>query len=118
MAQSWEDSGRSPGLLLEGQPLKEALATNRQALGSLVKDFLTASQDAQQRKEQEEQEKKIRDIQAFNARLSKRNRVITINVVATAAATEASRRPPAADRSDHARNEQVGDNRGEQASRA
>jgi hypothetical protein len=48
MAQDWEDSGRNINKLLEGQSLKEALASNWKGLGPLVEAFLTASQEAQQ----------------------------------------------------------------------
>jgi Tol biopolymer transport system component len=52
MAQAWADSGRSETKLLEGQTLKEALATNWKGLGPLVEEFLTASQAAQQAREE------------------------------------------------------------------
>jgi membrane protein involved in colicin uptake len=47
MAQDWVESGRSIKKLLEGQQIREAQATNWQGLGPLVKEFLTASQEAQ-----------------------------------------------------------------------
>jgi hypothetical protein len=51
MAQAWADAGMSDSKLLEGQPLKEALATNWRGLGPLVEEFVTASQAAQKAKE-------------------------------------------------------------------
>jgi Tol biopolymer transport system component len=52
VAQSWINSGRPDSLLLEGQPLKEALATDWRGLGRLVEVFLTASQTTQQLKDE------------------------------------------------------------------
>lgn len=52
MAQDWIDSGRTINKLLEGQPLKEALATPWQGLGPLVEEFLNASREAQRIREQ------------------------------------------------------------------
>jgi hypothetical protein len=51
MAQDWLDSGQPVTKLLEGQQLKEALATNWHGLGYSVEEFVTASQEAQQVKE-------------------------------------------------------------------
>ncbi len=51
MAQDWMDSGQPVTTLLEGQQLKEALATNWQGLGYSVEEFIAASQEAQQVKE-------------------------------------------------------------------
>jgi Tol biopolymer transport system component len=52
MCKAWLDSGKSPGKLLEGQQLQEALATNWQGLGPLVEEFLEASQAAQAAREE------------------------------------------------------------------
>jgi Tol biopolymer transport system component len=51
MAQAWADARMSDSKLLEGQPLKEALATNWKGLGPLVEEFVTASQAAQKARE-------------------------------------------------------------------
>jgi hypothetical protein len=51
MAQAWEDSDRSMTKLLEGQQLKQALATNWQGLGPLVQFFLEASEAAHEVRE-------------------------------------------------------------------
>jgi hypothetical protein len=52
LAQAWLDSGRSDERLLEGQPLQAALAANQGRLGPLVKEFLEASQAAQNVREE------------------------------------------------------------------
>jgi len=93
IAQSWEEADRSAGLLLEGQPLREALASNWQGLGPLVREFLTASQTAQRekaetrrrhelekerelaeerRKRIEEQEQRIKEQAEANTKLRRR----------------------------------------------
>ncbi len=72
MAQEWADSDRAANKLLEGQPLQEALAAKWQALGTLVKEFLTASQAAQSRKEQALQQKELKQAQALAQEQQKR----------------------------------------------
>jgi Tol biopolymer transport system component len=47
-AQKWADVGRSQDKLLEGNQLEDALATNWQALGPLVAEYMDASQVAQE----------------------------------------------------------------------
>ncbi|NJN97604.1 MAG: hypothetical protein HC875_27760 [Anaerolineales bacterium] len=51
VARSWEKSGKSGHQLLSDQALQETLAYNWHGLGSLVEEFLGASQAAQQAKE-------------------------------------------------------------------
>lgn len=73
MAQTWADSDRQSGHLLEGQPLQDALASRWQALGPLVREFLEASQAAQQAKleqAREEQEAQRRRELAAARRLA------------------------------------------------
>ncbi len=48
MAQAWFESERSINKLLDGQQLQEALATDWQALGHSVEEFITASREAEQ----------------------------------------------------------------------
>ncbi len=58
MARSWDRSGKSEHVLLAGQALQEAFASNWRALGPLVAEFLTASQAAQEARQAAEQAEK------------------------------------------------------------
>ncbi len=74
IAQAWADSDRPESQLLEGKQLEEALATNWQGLGPLVKAFLEASQTAQQAREEAQHQRelatarKLAEIEAERAR--------------------------------------------------
>ncbi|MCL4300038.1 MAG: hypothetical protein KJ077_30170 [Anaerolineae bacterium] len=52
MAQAWADAGHAETLLLDGQQLNDALASDWQGLGPLVAQFLEAGQVAYQAKEE------------------------------------------------------------------
>jgi hypothetical protein len=51
LAQAWLEAERNPSRLLEGQSLKETLASNWKGLGPLVAEFLEAGQAAQMARE-------------------------------------------------------------------
>ncbi len=63
MARMWADSGKSEASLLEGQQLKEQLATNWRGLGPLVREFLEASQFAQKTREEQTAQEELRRAQ-------------------------------------------------------
>ena len=52
MAHTWVETERSMTKLLEGQQLMDALKTNWQGLGKEVEEFITASQAAEEEKEE------------------------------------------------------------------
>lgn len=72
MAQTWEKSGKSPDALLEGQPLKQALATKWRGLGPLVEAFLEASQAAEHDREETLRRQELAQAQALAEEQAKR----------------------------------------------
>lgn len=67
MAEAWVNSGESSARLLEGQLLRDVLASNRPGLNRLgfVKRFLEASQAAQQARDAAQQTEKLQQAQAL-----------------------------------------------------
>jgi hypothetical protein len=67
LAETWVRSGESRSHLLEGELLRQAMASNLPEIGQFepVKKFLEASQAAQQAKEAAEQAKELQQVQAL-----------------------------------------------------
>jgi WD40 repeat protein len=64
VAQAWADLGRPSSALLGGQELEDALATNWRRLGSLVREYIQASQAAAEQARREEQAARERELEA------------------------------------------------------
>jgi hypothetical protein len=69
---AWADSGKSPGKLYEGQQLADALASNWTSMGPLVKEFLTASQAAQEAREDAQRQRELEQAHALAEEQRKR----------------------------------------------
>lgn len=65
VARNWDLAGRPDSMLLEGQPLEEALRGNWRGLGQLVREFLEASQSTQKARKEAEQQEKLKQAQAL-----------------------------------------------------
>ncbi len=82
LAQDWKESERSPGKLIGGQTLDDALESNWRGLGPSVEEFLAASQAAQRRKEEaerrEKEQQRQRELEQAKALAEKQQELLTV----------------------------------------